>query len=344
MTPFKKKSKFETLFGWWVVEKQRMSLLKINDAMVASEKDKVIKTQTWGQRKSLWWLLWLEANDIDAYEILMKEIHRHLMFDDVKLKFICGYHKGEWDPVTQKHDAPNYRRPIWFEGKVSMDHALEGRKYGLMMRHRAEVGGGRPVRFVGFVPDDTSVALDRTHENYQNDSTDNMNPHSLRKITMSHMWGGRLSMALNDCGRFNPSNQIRDEALDEVLNRNDIPLETNRIGMTEEFNWTRWQDNFKWDGVNFCGLRYNPKPNVKTYNFVGGPAPHHARNHWRDNEVCPAGFGAAGGSGHWMRETKKELLKMAEESGVSVKKSWKKGKIVKAMLKFPVPPKYWEDV
>lgn len=324
--------------------------------MVASEKDKVIKTQTWGQRKSLWWLLWLEANDIDAYEILMKEIHRHLMFDDVKLKFICGYHKGEWDPMVGNHSGPDYRRPIWTEGTFSMDDALKVRKCALMMRHRAEVGDHTATssdgklrnflhqRFVGFVPDATSVALDRTHENYQNDSPDTGAPHSLREITMSHMWGGRLSMALNDCGRFNPSNQIRDQALDEVLNRNDIPLETNRIGITEEFNWTRWQDNFKWDGINFCGVRYNPKPNVTDYNYVGGPAPHHARNHWRDNGVCPAGFGAAGGSGHWMRDTKKELLKMAEESGVSVKKSWKKGKIVKAMFKHPVPPKYWKNV
>ena len=42
----------------------------------------VTQRRRWGIRKRKWWLIWLSNNDTDAYEYLMKSIHKTLLYGE----------------------------------------------------------------------------------------------------------------------------------------------------------------------------------------------------------------------------------------------------------------------
>ena len=63
------------------MEKMKEELLE-EKRKVKELEDKfgVTQRRRWGIRKRKWWLIWLSNNDTDAYEYLMKTIHKTLLF------------------------------------------------------------------------------------------------------------------------------------------------------------------------------------------------------------------------------------------------------------------------
>ena len=56
----------------------------------------VTQKRRWGIRQRKWWLIWLSNNDTDAYEYLMKTIHKTLLYGE---GFSLG--KGKQGKLTQ---------------------------------------------------------------------------------------------------------------------------------------------------------------------------------------------------------------------------------------------------
>ena len=65
------------------MEKVKKELLE-EKGKVKELEDKfgVTQKRRWGIRKRKWWLIWLSNNDTDAYEYLMKTIHRTLLYGE----------------------------------------------------------------------------------------------------------------------------------------------------------------------------------------------------------------------------------------------------------------------
>ena len=65
------------------MEKVKKELLK-EKGKVKELEDKfgVTQKRRWGIRKRKWWLIWLSNNDTDAYEYLMKTIHKTLLYEE----------------------------------------------------------------------------------------------------------------------------------------------------------------------------------------------------------------------------------------------------------------------
>ena len=79
------------------MEKVKKELLK-EKGKVKELEDKfgVTQKRRWGIRKRKWWLIWLSNNDTDAYEYLMKTIHKTLLYrEGFSLK------KGKQGNLTQ---------------------------------------------------------------------------------------------------------------------------------------------------------------------------------------------------------------------------------------------------
>lgn len=73
--------------------------------MILEEKEKVKELENkfgvtqkrrWGIRQRKWWLIWLSNNDNDAYEYLMKTIHKTLLYREV-----FSFEKGKQAKLTQ---------------------------------------------------------------------------------------------------------------------------------------------------------------------------------------------------------------------------------------------------
>ena len=65
------------------MEKMKGMLLKEKEKVKELEdKFGVTQKRRWGIRKRKWWLIWLSNNDTDAYEYLMKTIHRTLLYGE----------------------------------------------------------------------------------------------------------------------------------------------------------------------------------------------------------------------------------------------------------------------
>ena len=65
------------------MEKVKKDLLE-EKCKVKELEDKfgVTQRRRWGIRKRKWWLIWLSNNDTDAYEYLMKTIHKTLLYGE----------------------------------------------------------------------------------------------------------------------------------------------------------------------------------------------------------------------------------------------------------------------
>ena len=79
------------------MEKVKKELLK-EKGKVKELEDKfgVTQKRRWGIRKRKWWLIWLSNNDTDAYEYLMKTIHKTLLYGEEN-----SLGKGKQGKLTQ---------------------------------------------------------------------------------------------------------------------------------------------------------------------------------------------------------------------------------------------------
>ena len=65
------------------MEKMKEMLLKEKEKVKELEdKFGVTQKRRWGIRQRKWWLIWLSNNDTDAYEYLMKTIHKTLLYGE----------------------------------------------------------------------------------------------------------------------------------------------------------------------------------------------------------------------------------------------------------------------
>ena len=55
----------------------------------------VTQRRRWGIRKRKWWLIWLSNNDTDAYEYLMKTIHKTLLYGEEGVSLGKGKQKKQ---------------------------------------------------------------------------------------------------------------------------------------------------------------------------------------------------------------------------------------------------------
>ncbi len=79
------------------MEKMKEELLK-EKGKVKELEDKfgVTQKRRWGIRQRKWWLIWLSNNDTDAYEYLMKTIHKTLLYGEEN-----SLRKGKQGKLTQ---------------------------------------------------------------------------------------------------------------------------------------------------------------------------------------------------------------------------------------------------
>ena len=63
----------------------------------------VTQRRRWGIRKRKWWLIWLSNNDTDAYEYLMKTIHKTLLYGEGS-----SLRKGKQHQLTQSKKQLNH--------------------------------------------------------------------------------------------------------------------------------------------------------------------------------------------------------------------------------------------
>lgn len=86
------------------MEKMRKIILE-EKSKVKELEDKfgVTQKRRWGIRKRKWWLIWLSNNDTDAYEYLMKTIHKTLLYGE---GFSLG--KGKKKQLTQSKKQLNH--------------------------------------------------------------------------------------------------------------------------------------------------------------------------------------------------------------------------------------------
>ena len=63
----------------------------------------VTQKRRWGIRQRKWWLIWLSNNDTDAYEYLMKTIHKTLLYGEGS-----SLRKGKQHQLTQSKKQLNH--------------------------------------------------------------------------------------------------------------------------------------------------------------------------------------------------------------------------------------------
>ena len=79
------------------MEKMRKMILEEKEKVKELEdKFGVTQKRRWGIRQRKWWLIWLSNNDTDAYEYLMKTIHKTLLYREV-----FSFEKGKQGKLTQ---------------------------------------------------------------------------------------------------------------------------------------------------------------------------------------------------------------------------------------------------
>ena len=86
------------------MEKMKGMLLKEKEKVKELEdKFGVTQKRRWGIRQRKWWLIWLSNNDTDAYEYLMKTIHKTLLYME-------GFplEKGKQKQLTQSKKNLNH--------------------------------------------------------------------------------------------------------------------------------------------------------------------------------------------------------------------------------------------
>tara|TARA_Y100000996_G_scaffold196238_1_gene153946 strand:+ start:88 stop:729 length:642 start_codon:yes stop_codon:yes gene_type:complete len=79
------------------MEKMKKMILEEKEKVKGLEnKFGVTQKRRWGIRQRKWWLIWLSNNDNDAYEYLMKTIHKTLLYEEEN-----SLRKGEQKNLTQ---------------------------------------------------------------------------------------------------------------------------------------------------------------------------------------------------------------------------------------------------
>lgn len=88
------------------MEKMKKELLE-EKGKVKELEDKfgVTQKRRWGIRQRKWWLIWLSNNDTDAYEYLMKTIHKTLLYGE---GFSLGKGKTNLDLLLQSKRNLNH--------------------------------------------------------------------------------------------------------------------------------------------------------------------------------------------------------------------------------------------
>ena len=86
------------------MEKMKKELLEEKMKVKELEdKSGVTQRRRWGIRKRKWWLIWLSNNDTDAYEYLMKTIHKTLLYGEGS-----SLRKGKQHQLTQSKKQLNH--------------------------------------------------------------------------------------------------------------------------------------------------------------------------------------------------------------------------------------------
>ena len=77
----------------------------------------VTRRREWETRKLIWWMMWLSNNEIDAYEYLMRFIHKELLeLSPISLLSTKEKIKSSWPPGTSRAaraEVPGSRPGCW---------------------------------------------------------------------------------------------------------------------------------------------------------------------------------------------------------------------------------------
>ena len=77
----------------------------------------VTRRREWETRKLIWWMMWLSNNDIDAYEYLMKFIHKEVLgLSPISLLSTKDKIKSSWPPGASRAaraEVPGSRPGCW---------------------------------------------------------------------------------------------------------------------------------------------------------------------------------------------------------------------------------------
>jgi hypothetical protein len=310
-----------------------------------------IDAKDWEQRKSLYWLSWLENQDCDAYDYLMKTIHKTLLFDDVKIRpYTSGY-----------EDLDRVKNPIIATCVASGDDALKMTKWGLKLvdlpfnyreKYDAEKGhklglnlGWGNVGGDGYA-NKSSRIVDGLYWGTEDASANEDYPFEANRFFQNLAQVMGMRHRLKDCGRFNPLTRpnglaiaiqrsqdfkgpefdglsgvdINERIIDQIPQMVVVSADE-KARIDEEYNLTRWDDAWRWSGVNLGGIRFNPK--------LDGGMGGETTSGWHDRSFlrhemylpCSAEF------------SQKGLVDRCNKNGIYVAKSWSKGKILQAMYK-----------
>ena len=312
-----------------------------------------IDAKDWEQRKSLYWLSWLENQDCDAYDYLMKTIHKTLLFDDVKIRpYTSGWGDLDW-----------VKNPITSTCVASGDDALKMTKWGLKLvdlpfnyrekydaekGHKLGVNLGWGEAVDGFV-NQSSRIVDGLYWGTEDGAMDLDGSREASRFFQNLSQVVRMRRRLKDCGRFNPlvrpnglaiaiqrsqdfkgpsfdglnGDDINDRIIDQIPQMVVVSADE-KAKIDEEYNLTRWDDAWRWSGVNLGGIRFNPKMNKDVQGrMTSGGSGWHDRSFLRHELFlpCSAEF------------SQKGLVDRALKNGIYVAKSWSKGKILQAMYR-----------
>ena len=306
-----------------------------------------IDAKEWSQRKSLYWLCWLEANDCDAYDYLMKTIHKTLLFDDVKIRpYATGF--------------PDRQTTTYVKTVASGDDALKMTKWGLNLvdlpfsyreKYDAEKGHKLGMNLDwcetdGFV-NQSSRIVDDLYWGTEDRAVDQDSYEADRFFkSLTRVTTPTLRSRLKKTGRFNPLTRpnglaiaiqrsqdfkgpefdglngdgINDRIIDQIPEMVVVSADE-KAKIEEEYNLTRWDDSWRWTGVNLGGIRFNPKLKRDGLGEV--------QTGWHDRSFvnhemylpCSAEYSKMG------------LVDRALKNGIYVAKSWSKGKVLQAMYK-----------
>jgi hypothetical protein len=155
---------------------KQMAMIKITEDKIAKKKG-----ENWDDRKRLWWMLWLEENDNDAFQHLMATIHKTLLFKDVKFNrghHVTGFNNGHQGTIDQ--------RAIYNDTQVhSGAKALQIAKWGLNSKRE----GGL---------DEYSYSRANNNRRFTRRAKTNYQPDLTSIIAEGDYWGTEESV-LRDC-------------------------------------------------------------------------------------------------------------------------------------------------
>ena len=340
------KNTLTTMSKYTLNELKEMVAKKENELEDLMTKIKTFKidAKEWSQRKSLYWLCWLEANDCDAYDYLMKTIHKTLLFDDVKIRpYATGF--------------PDRQTTTYVKTVASGDDALKMTKWGLNLvdlpfsyreKYDAEKGHKLGMNLDwcetdGFV-NQSSRIVDDLYWGTEDRAVDQDSYEADRFFkSLTRVTTPTLRSRLKKTGRFNPlvkpnglaiaiqrsqdfkgpefdglnGDGINDRIIDQIPEMVVVSADE-KAKIEEEYNLTRWDDSWRWTGVNLGGIRFNPKLNRNHQETT--------KSGWHDRSFlnhlpCSAEYSKMG------------LVDRCKKNGIYVAKSWSKGKILQAMYK-----------